>query len=105
LIEPKGGELDYDLAYTNPIKFYNSVISQDVIQHKVSREKGEVEEDGSYVRNHSPSYSSKMTRRKIGRIYVLVEQLILDLLKSRYHDLDDSKLYKALKDSFIKHLL
>ena len=46
-----------------------------------------------------------MTRRKIGRIYVLVEQLILDLLKSRYHDLDDSKIYKALKDSFIKHLL
>lgn len=81
------------------------MISQDVIQHKVSRVKDNGEKDGSFVKSHSPSYSSKMTRRKIGRIYVLVEQLILDLLKSKHHDLDDSKLYKALKDSFIKHLL
>jgi len=79
LIEPKGGELDYDLAYKNPMKFYNSVISQDVVQHKVSREKEE------NARSYSPKsrYSQKTTRRKIGRIYVLVEQLILDLLRSK----------------------
>jgi hypothetical protein len=57
LIEPKGGELDYDLAYTNPIKFYNNVISQDVIQHKVSRVKNGGEKDGSFEKSHSPSYS------------------------------------------------
>lgn len=30
IIEPKGGELDYDLARKNPLEFYNSVIEQKV---------------------------------------------------------------------------
>ena len=36
VIEPKNGELDYDLAYKNHNKFYESVINSDVIEHKVS---------------------------------------------------------------------
>jgi len=35
LIEPKDGELNYDLAYRNPTKFYNRVMTQKVTQHKV----------------------------------------------------------------------
>lgn len=27
VIEPKGGELDYELAYRNPVKFYNQVMT------------------------------------------------------------------------------
>jgi hypothetical protein len=27
VIEPKGGELNYDLAYSNPQKFYNQVMT------------------------------------------------------------------------------
>jgi hypothetical protein len=27
VIEPKGGELDYDMAYRNPLKFYQSVMN------------------------------------------------------------------------------
>lgn len=40
VIEPKGGELDYNLAYKNPKKFYESIIKQDIIEHKISHEKG-----------------------------------------------------------------
>lgn len=35
VIEPKGGELNYNLAYKNPLKFYDKVMSQDITQHKV----------------------------------------------------------------------
>ena len=57
VIEPKGGELNYDLAHKNPQKFYESVIRQDVIEHKVSRQK---DEDGHYVKGNHVSYSAKL---------------------------------------------
>jgi hypothetical protein len=31
VIEPRGGELDYNLAYKNPLKFYEQVMTQDII--------------------------------------------------------------------------
>jgi hypothetical protein len=35
LIEPIGGELNYDLARKNPMAFYNNVMNQDIVQHKI----------------------------------------------------------------------
>ena len=35
VIEPKEGEINYDLAKKNPNKFYDQVLSQDVREHKV----------------------------------------------------------------------
>jgi hypothetical protein len=47
VIEPKDGELDYDMAYKNPIKFYDQVMTQEILQHKVSKEK---DEDGKVIK-------------------------------------------------------
>lgn len=35
VIEPKEGEINYDLAYKNPRAFYNEVMTQEVTEHKV----------------------------------------------------------------------
>ena len=35
IIEPKDGELDYNIAYKDPIKFYDLVMQQQVTQHKM----------------------------------------------------------------------
>lgn len=45
VIEPKGGELNYNLAYKNPLKFYDQVMTQDIIQHKVRGSKAFAERE------------------------------------------------------------
>lgn len=35
MIEPKDGELDYDLYYKNPVKFYDHLLTQDITEHRV----------------------------------------------------------------------
>lgn len=39
VIEPKGGEINYDLAKKDPLKFYDKVMQQDITEHKVRRSK------------------------------------------------------------------
>lgn len=39
MVEPHGGEINYDLADTNLGKFYDKVMNQDVTQHKVRQSK------------------------------------------------------------------
>jgi hypothetical protein len=34
IIEPHGGELNYNLAHKNPLKFYDQVLNQDITKHK-----------------------------------------------------------------------
>ena len=36
VIEPKGGEIKYSLAFKDPLKFYDNVMKQDIMQHKIS---------------------------------------------------------------------
>ena len=35
VIQPKEGEINYDLAKKNPLKFYDKVMNADVVEHKV----------------------------------------------------------------------
>lgn len=35
IIEPHGGELNYNLAQKNPLKFYEQVFNQNITKHKV----------------------------------------------------------------------
>ena len=37
VIEPKEGEIDYDMATKSPVKFYKKVMKQKVYEHKVQR--------------------------------------------------------------------
>lgn len=39
VVEPHGGEINYDLAQKNPLKFYDKVMNQDITQHKVRKSK------------------------------------------------------------------
>ena len=37
VIQPKEGEIDNDVAKKDPIKFYDNVMNQDVVEHKVAK--------------------------------------------------------------------
>ena len=39
VIEPHAGEIDYDMAYKNPLKFIDQVLAQDVRKHTVKQDK------------------------------------------------------------------
>ena len=39
IIEPHGGQLDYNLAQKNPLKFYEQVFNQDITKHTVGVDK------------------------------------------------------------------
>jgi len=36
VIQPKEGEINYDLAKKSPLKFYDNVMNADVVEHKVA---------------------------------------------------------------------
>ena len=40
VIQPKEGEINYDLAQKSPLKFYDKVMTQDVVEYKVAQKKG-----------------------------------------------------------------
>ena len=37
MIQPNEGEIDYDVAKRDPNKFYDTVMNQDVVEHKVAK--------------------------------------------------------------------
>jgi hypothetical protein len=77
VIEPRGGELDYDMAYKNPLQFYNQVMTQDIIQHKVTKATA-TNQDGTQTDGYAMTV--KVTKRKIGRILYAVQNKILELV-------------------------
>merc|ERR1711920_593477 len=55
-IEPKEGEINYEMADKKPLKFYETVMKQKVTEHKVSRAKTFVGE---------PDKDNKLPKKKI----------------------------------------
>jgi hypothetical protein len=39
VIQPREGEIDYDMAEAQPVEFYKKVMKQKVTEHKVARAK------------------------------------------------------------------
>lgn len=76
-IEPHQGELNYSLAARNPLAFYNSVVSQEVTQHKVRHNAAN---DRHSFMGDRMEFNSKITVRKIGRIIENVQEGLLALI-------------------------
>ena len=99
VIEPKGGELDYDLADKNPLKFYDQVMSQDIIQHKVKKATEQTGHDQAGY-----SLTTKVTKRKIGRILYAVQSKICEMVKEQCQHLteNDALLVQAMDDPSVR---
>ena len=94
IVEPHGGEIDYDQADKNLEKFYDKVMNQDITQHKVreskelkeqqKRREVEAREQGksSPRRRKIPlALTTKVTKRKIGRILTAVSTAVFRILR------------------------
>ena len=91
LIEPMGGEINYKVARRNPLKFYDQVMNQDVLQHKI-------EDIGS----KQVKMTTKVTHRKIGKILQAVQSKLSDLLQRR-NKWPESDILAALQDPVVKN--
>ena len=96
VMEPKEGEINYDNALKNPNKFYDKVLSQDIQQTKVRKNKEQVkalEEIRAQERKSgvSPSkqrkipleMTSKITKRKCARVLDVVKTKMGVMLAGR----------------------
>lgn len=69
LVEPIAGELNYNLAYTNPLKFYDQVMEQRVVQHSVADRTSTQFE-----------VSTRVTQRKIAEIMRNVQKKLVEII-------------------------
>lgn len=78
VIEPKGGEIDYELAHKNPLKFYDNVMNQDIQEHSCAKKGGK----------RSPlKYSSILTKRAISRVLFVIEKKLNSLIRKEANEI------------------
>lgn len=87
MIQPKEGEINYDLAQKSPLKFYDKVMNADVIEHKVQgKTKSSVveREDGEMAtikrRTGGFEMTSRLTKRAVARILIAVQDKLLRMI-------------------------
>lgn len=109
MVEPHGGEINYDLAEKNKEKFYEKVMNQDITQHKVRVSKhltnqqndrfAKAKEEGkaSPKRKKIPlALTTKVTKRKIGRVLFAVKTALFNILRQK-SSLSNEELKSALE--------
>ncbi len=118
IIEPHGGEINYNLATKNPNKFYEQVFTQDITRISCKREDSmspkksptktdEEEEDKVEQKAPSPKRSKsplvitrKVTKRPYLKFMAKLKMRIAKLLQSKMGiDFPDDGLYYALSST------
>lgn len=97
VIEPKGGELDYDLARRDPATFYDQVITQEVSQHKAKDLR-------SAEGRRQIDITSKLTHRKISKVLNSVQDKMKQYLASE-KGFTAAQLNAAFNDTSVKKVI
>ena len=112
VVQPKEGEINYDIAEKNPLKFYDKVMNQDVLEHKISKKTRTevIESPGRHgemaqVRRKTKGLEmhTRLTKRAVGRILTAIQHklhsMIVDYTGGE-HNPDDVR--EALADPLAK---
>lgn len=75
MIEPHGGQLNYQSVYKDPLKFYDTVFNQDITKHKVK-------EDASPCKK-TKTVTSKVTKRPFLKMMEKIKLKLLESLKNK----------------------
>lgn len=97
-IKPEGGELNYDLAYKDPLGFYDQVMTGNVIEHK-AKDTGVKCADGIH---HEVMLTTRLTHRKIGKILLIVQNQLCEFFEGKWRPAD---VKAAFADTHIKESL
>lgn len=104
VIQPQGGEINYDMAFKNPIKFYNNVMNQDIREHSAAEGK---------TRKSPLKYRNILTKRAIAQVLALIENKLCQLVKeqtmqkfkSNNEHIDEADVHEAFQDREIEHVM
>ena len=118
VIQPKEGEINYDLAKKNPLKFYDKVMNADVVEHKVvakTRQAVVERQDGQMatIKRKTGGFetTSRLTKRAVARILLAVEEKLLRMIseatEGEYNatDLREALAHPQTKGVVQKHIL
>ena len=108
LIQPKEGELNYDNALKNPSKFYDRVMNQDVMEHRVAKKTRTNVVQGGGQPGEMPAVkrktrgfemTSRLTKRAIARILVAVQNKLHTMINdaTQHENLDPALVREALE--------
>ena len=112
VIQPREGEINYDIAEKNPLKFYDKVMNQDVLEHKIANKtRTEVIESprrtGEMVqvkrKTKGLEMNTRLTKRAVGRILTAIQHklhsMIVDFTGGEHNPED---VHEALADPLAK---
>lgn len=75
VIEPKGGEINYSVAYKDPLKFYDNVMKQEIVEHKISQK---------HLGTRQPMVYKKInTKRAIALFFEVIDRQLSALMKQK----------------------
>jgi len=89
VVQPKEGEIDYTMAEKSPLKFYDKVMSQDVIEHKIAKktrtsvvkQNSEGEMPLIKKKTRAMEMTTRLTKRAVARILIAVQNKLHSLVK------------------------
>ena len=107
MIQPKDGEINYDRAMKNPNKFYDDVMNQDVLEHKVAMRTKTVtvtqggDESLPAVRKKTKNLEvrSRTTKRAVARILLAIQ----DKLQRMVSDVTNNEHDPSLVREALEH--
>jgi|LauGreDrversion4_2_1035121.scaffolds.fasta_scaffold99377_3 hypothetical protein len=94
VVEPHGGELNYNLVDRNPERFYQQVFNQPITQTKVSE---------THDHRHRVEISTKVTKRPYMKIMEKIRGKIADKLKEKFGEVQGQEILEALREKHIEH--
>lgn len=77
MIQPKEGEINYDVAQKSPLKFYDTVMNQDVLEHKIAAKSSKAGRRPS----RGVEMTSRLTKRAVASILIAVTEKLHDLIR------------------------
>lgn len=65
VIEPHGGELNYNLAKKDPLKFYDQVFNQDITKHTVAKDKEVIKKNDEEQKQRAVEGKKPLKNKKV----------------------------------------
>ena len=113
VIQPTDGEINYSLATKNPLKFYDKVMNQDVMEHKVEAKKsprkgGSGSLPGKKIVRKSKTLEmkSRMTKRAIAHILLALQSKLVKLVSQvTEENLSPEEFHRAMTNPEVQEIV
>lgn len=102
IIEPHEGEINYNIVFKNPNKFYDQVFNQDVTKMTCKRQESLSQESSPKKKQLPLQIKSRVTKRPHLKLMAKLKLKILQMIKAKCHiNIPDENLVNVMSTSGI----